>query len=156
MAEPNWLARSWLLRALYSGPTAQQAQAHAVLYSEGECTKRPPRRYAMHPTLLLRGYLLSTRSDQCERAALAPHCDATNSGSETGLSWVCTESTVAQASDSSGWGTTVTPTPFCAGLYCPAPAAYTANGPRYRQVPPKYLPADSGSYGLCSPVQLLC
>lgn len=40
------------LRALYAGPTAQKAQAHAVLYSKGECTKRPPEALcnAPHPS----------------------------------------------------------------------------------------------------------
>lgn len=45
----------------------------------------------MHPTLLLREYLFSTWSDHVKEAALSPHCDATNSGSETWLSWACTE-----------------------------------------------------------------
>jgi hypothetical protein len=131
-AEPNGLARRWhraTSAVLYAGPTAQQAQAHAVLYSEGECTKRSPEALcnAPHPSTARVPPQYTQRP--LERAALSLHCDATNSGSETWRSWACTERRACENSDNSGWGATVTPTPFCAGLYCPAPAAYTAKTP---------------------------
>lgn len=121
-----------VLPALYARPTAQNAQAHAVLYSEGECTRRSPEALCNAPHPSTARVPTQYMQRPCGRAALSPHCDATNSGPETCFYGPARSIGLDQASDNTGWDTTVTPTPFCAGLYCPAPAASPATAPWYR------------------------